>query len=65
MIDKGDIQFIQYKMSLKGPESMKKVGDLSFIFIDFYVPALTPLLNSTEVSLQLSVTQLNSVNRVI
>jgi hypothetical protein len=27
---------------------------LSLIFIDFYVPSLTPRLNSTETSLQLS-----------
>jgi hypothetical protein len=33
---------------------MRKVGGLSLIFIDFYVPALTPRLNSTEPSLQLS-----------
>jgi hypothetical protein len=33
---------------------MRKVGDLSLIFIDFYVSALTPRLNGTETSLQLS-----------
>jgi hypothetical protein len=33
---------------------MRKVDDLSFIFMDFYVPALTTHLNSTETSLQLS-----------
>jgi hypothetical protein len=33
---------------------MKKVDVLSLIFIDFHVPALTPRLNSTESSLQLS-----------
>jgi hypothetical protein len=33
---------------------MRKVDCLSLIFIDFYVPALTPRLNSTEPSLQLS-----------
>jgi hypothetical protein len=31
---------------------MRKVDGLSLIFIDFYVPALTPRLNSTETSLQ-------------
>jgi hypothetical protein len=33
---------------------MRKVDGLTLIFIDFYVPALTPSLNSTETSLQLS-----------
>jgi hypothetical protein len=33
---------------------LRKVDGLSLIFIDFYVPALTPRLNSTETSLQLS-----------
>jgi hypothetical protein len=48
MIDKGDIPSIQYKMSLVRPKAMKKVAGLSLIFTDFYVPALTPRLNSTE-----------------
>jgi hypothetical protein len=43
-------------MSLMGPKSMSKVDALSLIIIDFYVPALTPRLNSTETSLQLSET---------
>jgi hypothetical protein len=54
MIDKGDIPSIQRKMSLGGPKSMRKVDGLNLIFIHFYVPALTPCLNSTETSLQLS-----------
>jgi hypothetical protein len=33
---------------------MKKVDDLSIISINFYVPALTPRLNRSETSLQLS-----------
>jgi hypothetical protein len=33
---------------------MRKVDGLSLIFIDFYVPVLTPRLSSTETSLQLS-----------
>jgi hypothetical protein len=41
-------------MSLREPKSMRKIVGLSLIFIDFYVPALTPRLNSTETSLQLS-----------
>jgi hypothetical protein len=52
MIDEGGIPSIQCKTSLKG--FMKKVDDLSLIFTDFYVPAPTPRLNSTENSLQLS-----------
>jgi hypothetical protein len=48
MIEKGDIPSIQCKRSLREPKSMRKVGGLSLIFIDFYVPALTPLLNSKE-----------------
>jgi hypothetical protein len=54
IIDKGDIPSIQCKMSHEGPKSMRKVDGLSLILIDFYVPALTPRLNSTENSLQLS-----------
>jgi hypothetical protein len=54
MIDKGDIPPIQCKMSLGGPNTMRKVDGSCFIFIDFYVPTLTPRLNSTETSLQLS-----------
>jgi hypothetical protein len=54
MIDKGNIPSIQCKMSLRGPRSMRKVDNLSPIFIDFYVSALTPRLNGTETSLQLS-----------
>jgi hypothetical protein len=41
-------------MGLRGPKSMRKVDGLSHIFIDFYVPALTPRLISMESSLQLS-----------
>jgi hypothetical protein len=33
---------------------MRKVDGLSVIFIEFYVPALTPRLNSIKTSLQLS-----------
>jgi hypothetical protein len=54
MIDKAEVPSIQCKMSRKGPKSMRKVDGLSLISIDFYVPAFTPLLNSTEISLQLS-----------
>jgi hypothetical protein len=56
MIDEGDIPSIQYtcKMSLRGPKSVRKVDDLSPIYVYFYVPALTSRLNSTETSLQLS-----------
>jgi hypothetical protein len=45
IIDKGDIPSIQCKMSLRGPKSVRKV------FIDFYVPALTPRLSNTQTSL--------------
>jgi hypothetical protein len=48
MIDERNVPFIQCKMSLR-----RKLDDLSLISIDFYVPALTPPLNSTETSLQL------------
>jgi hypothetical protein len=54
MIDKGDIRSIQCKMSLRGAKYMRNVDGLSLIFIDSYVPALSPRLNSTETSLQLS-----------
>jgi hypothetical protein len=54
MIDKGDIPSIHCKMSLRPPKSMRKLGGLSLIFLDFFVAALTQSLNSTETSLQLS-----------
>jgi hypothetical protein len=54
MSDEGNIHFIQCKMSRKGPKSMRKVDGLSFILIDFYVPALTPRLSIIETLLQLS-----------
>jgi hypothetical protein len=54
MIDERDIPPIQCKMSLRGHKSVRKVDGLSPIFIDFYVPALTPRLNSIETSLHLS-----------
>jgi hypothetical protein len=54
MIVEGDIPSIQCKMSLRGPKSIRKVDDVNLIDIDFYVPTLTPRLNSTETTLQLS-----------
>jgi hypothetical protein len=54
MIDEWYIPTIHCKMSLVGPNSMRNVDGLSLIFIDFYIAALTPRLNSTETSLQLS-----------
>jgi hypothetical protein len=54
MIDEGDIPSIQYKLSLRGPKSMRKVDGPSLIFIDFYVLKLTLRFNSNETSLQLS-----------
>jgi hypothetical protein len=54
VIVKGHISSIQCKMSLRGPRSVRKVDSLSLNFIDFYVPALTLRLNSSEPSLQFS-----------
>jgi hypothetical protein len=48
MIDLGDIPSIQCKMSPMERKSMRKTDLLSLIFIDFYVPALTPRPGSTE-----------------
>jgi hypothetical protein len=42
MVDEGDIPSIQYKIRLRKPKYIRKVDGLSLIFIDFYVPALTP-----------------------
>jgi hypothetical protein len=55
MIDEVAILPIQCEMSLMGPNSMRKVhvDCLSSIFIDFYVPVLTPRLSRTDTSLQL------------
>jgi hypothetical protein len=54
MIDEGDIPSIQCKISLREPKSVRTVGGLSLIFIDFYVSAFTPCLHSIETSLQVS-----------
>jgi hypothetical protein len=54
MIDEGDISCIHCKMGLRGPKSVWKVDDLSLVFFNFYAQALTPRLNGTETSLQLS-----------
>jgi hypothetical protein len=40
-------------MILRGPKFVRKADVQSLIFIDFYVPALTPLLNITEISLNI------------
>jgi hypothetical protein len=48
--DVGDIPSILCKMSLRRLKSMRKVDGLSLIFIEFYVPALTPRLSSNETS---------------
>jgi hypothetical protein len=53
MIDKGNIPSVQCKMSLRGPKSMRNVDGFCLVFIDFCIPALTPLLNITDTSLQL------------
>jgi hypothetical protein len=54
MIDKADVPSVQWKMRLRGPKTMRKVDGLNLIFIEFFVPVLTPSLKSTEISLQLS-----------
>jgi hypothetical protein len=54
MIDEGDIPSVQHKMKLKGHKSMRKANRLSLLFVNFYVPAPTSSLSSTETSLQLS-----------
>jgi hypothetical protein len=54
MNDKGDIPSIQCRISLRGPQPMRKADGLGLIFIDFYVPVLTPRLNSIDTSLCLS-----------
>jgi hypothetical protein len=42
------------KMNLRRPRPMRNIHGLSLIFITFDVPALTPVLNNSENSLQLS-----------
>jgi hypothetical protein len=54
MSDEGDFLSIQCKRSLRGPKSMRKVDGPILIFILFFVLALTPRVNSSETSLQLS-----------
>jgi hypothetical protein len=56
MIDESDGPFFKYKMSLRGRKSMKIVDGLNLLILSliFMFLALTPRLNSTETSLQLS-----------
>jgi hypothetical protein len=54
MIGREDIPAIQYKISLRGPKYVREVVGLSLIFVNFCVAELTPCLNGTETSLQLS-----------
>jgi hypothetical protein len=54
MIDEEDVLSVQCKMNLRRPKSIRKVDGHGLIFIEFYVPALTPCLNSIKTSLQLS-----------
>jgi hypothetical protein len=54
MIDEGDIPSVRCKMILGMCKPVKKVDGLSLFFFDFYVPVLTPRLNSIETLLQLS-----------
>jgi len=42
MTYKGVVPSFQCKMSLDHSTSMREIDDLSLIFIDFYVLALTP-----------------------
>jgi hypothetical protein len=53
MFHKGDVPSIQCKMSLRAPKNMRKVDDMSLIFIDCCVLVFTPRLSSAETSLQL------------
>jgi hypothetical protein len=45
---------IQCKLSLRGPKCIRKVDGVNLIIIDFYIIGLTPRLNSTETTPQLS-----------
>jgi hypothetical protein len=54
MINEGYIPSIQRKINFRGPKSVRKVDLLILVFIDFYVPPLTPRLNSADTWLQLS-----------
>jgi hypothetical protein len=64
IIDKRDMPSIRCKMNLGRPKSTRKVDCLSLIFIDFYVPVLTPRLYSNETSLQLSENHLCSLSHI-
>jgi hypothetical protein len=48
MIDEKDFPSMQFKVSLRGPNSIRKVDGPSLILIDFYVPALKTKLDETE-----------------
>jgi hypothetical protein len=50
---KGIFRPLSVRWASRGPNSMRKVDDLSLIFVDFYVPALKVRLNDTENLLQL------------
>jgi hypothetical protein len=54
IIYKRNVPSIQRKKRLRGSNSVREVDCLSLIFIDFYVPALTPRLYCIKTELQLS-----------
>jgi hypothetical protein len=51
MTHEGDVPYVQCKMSLRAPKSVRKVNDQS---LSFTIPAFKPRLNRNETSLQLS-----------
>jgi hypothetical protein len=54
IIYKWNVPSIQCKERLWGSNSMREVDCLNLVFIDFYVPALTPRLDCIKTALQLS-----------
>jgi hypothetical protein len=48
------VMVMETKLACIKSKSMRKVDVLSLIFIDFYVPAPTPWLNSTGTSMHVS-----------
>jgi hypothetical protein len=54
VVYKGNDPSFQCKMSLDRSTLMEGIDGLSLIFIDVYVPVLTPRLHGSETALQIS-----------
>jgi hypothetical protein len=54
LVYKGDVPSFQCKTILDRSMPAREIDGLSLVFIDFYIPALTPRLHRSEAALELS-----------